>query len=89
MIYLCAMNNLTKKVETWVFESPLAEPDIAWTKRAYTVDRYSDRHGTVIWRGINVKWYFSDGWFLVKSEDSPWIPCDEPIYETIRNESTL
>ena len=79
---------MSKKTETWVLDSPLAEPEIVWTKRAYTVERYSDKYN-IICRGINVKWIFTDGrWYTVKEDI--WTPCDEPIYETMRNnESTL
>ena len=88
VLYLCDMNNLVKKTETWVFEHPLAEPDIVWTKKAYTIERYSDQH-VIIWRGIKLKWYFIDKWYSLENEDAPWTPCEEPIYETIRNESAL
>ena len=78
---------LVKTTETWRFDSPLAQPEIEWNKPHYLIERYSDRHGTIVWRGIDTKWFFEKQWYEVKNEET-WIPCDEPIYEKLRSELT-
>jgi hypothetical protein len=46
-----------RKSESFMLDSPLAEPDVRWNpKDKYITERVVDEHGSIIWFGYGVNW---------------------------------
>tara|TARA_R100000951_G_C2650210_1_gene184128 strand:- start:1961 stop:2218 length:258 start_codon:yes stop_codon:yes gene_type:complete len=75
---------ILQKKEEVRFDKPHGEPDLAecwWTKGNYITTRLVEGD-EIVWFGHAVNWKRVDGaWY--KLEGTDFVPCDEPIYETL------
>lgn len=76
------------KSEWFELDKPIGEPKIAekYREETYVIERIVREDGEVVWFGQETNWVLpsgSDKWTRLADVGSEFIPCEEPIYETM------
>lgn len=80
---------LFKSSEWFDLKEPIGEPNVKWSHNEYCIERRIQKANDVVeivWYGWETNWKYCTGEGWVKLVDMQWIPCEEPVYETLYQE---